>query len=338
MNPPAVDVSALTDVATLSTPRLRLEPLGVAHLDGVWEGLLDDESMRLTGTRQVFTREAVVRHLDSLADRDDRADWAIVELGSEEYVGEIVLNELEPDDASMNFRIALNPGRLGRGFGTEATRAVLDHAFDRIGLHRVSLDVFSFNPRAQRSYEKAGFRYEGRQRDTLFWDGEWVDSILMSVLSTDERPAAPEAADIADRPERTSVPRHLSDFPLHASVAVSDIDRAVTFYEGTLRLPLARSGPSARISGGSRVYRSGGDEALHVYQSTTAGTSHATVATWHVDDLDQVVDELAANDLDFLRYDGLSHDARGITARAGGGRIVWFADPDGNTFALESDR
>ena len=53
----------------------------------------------------------------------------------------------------------------------------------------MSLDVFSFNPRAQRSYEKAGFRYEGRQRHTLFWDGEWVDSILMGVLSTDERPA-----------------------------------------------------------------------------------------------------------------------------------------------------
>ncbi|MFJ6532663.1 GNAT family N-acetyltransferase [Microbacterium sp. NPDC091662] len=188
MNPPAVEVAALTALATLSTPRLRLEPLGVAHLDGVWEGLFDAESLRLTGTRQTFTREAVVRHLESLADRADRADWAIIERATEEYVGEIVLNELEEDDAAMNFRISLNPGRVGRGFGTEATRAVLDHAFDRIGLHRVSLDVFSFNPRAQRSYEKAGFRYEGRQRETLFWDGEWVDSIMMSVLSTDERP------------------------------------------------------------------------------------------------------------------------------------------------------
>lgn len=191
MLPPTVDISALTDVDTLSTPRLRLEPLGVVHLEGVWEGLFDQESLRLTGTRQTFTREAVVRHLESLATRDDRADWAIIDLETEEYVGEIVLNDLEEDDASMNFRIALNPGHPGRGFGTEATRAVLDHAFDRIQLHRVSLDVFSFNPRAQRSYEKAGFRYEGRQRDTMFWDGEWVDSILMAVLSTDERPLAP---------------------------------------------------------------------------------------------------------------------------------------------------
>jgi RimJ/RimL family protein N-acetyltransferase len=191
MIPRAVDVSALTSVTTLSTPRLRLEPLGIAHLDAVWEGLFDEETLRLTGTRQTFTREAVVRHLESLAARDDRADWAIIELETEGYVGEIVLNELNDDDASMNFRIALNPDHLDRGFGTEATRAVLDHAFDRIGLHRVELDVYSFNPRAQRSYEKAGFRYEGRQRDTMFWDGEWVDSILMAVLSTDERPVAP---------------------------------------------------------------------------------------------------------------------------------------------------
>ncbi|WP_417540239.1 GNAT family N-acetyltransferase [Microbacterium maritypicum] len=191
MNAPTIDVSALTDVATLSTPRLRLEPLSIAHLEGVWAGLFDEETMRLTGTRQVFTREAVVRHLESLATRDDRADWAIIDLETEEYVGEIVLNEMDADAASMNFRIALNPGRLGRGFGTEATRAVLDYAFDRIRLHRVSLDVFSFNPRAQRSSEKAGFRHEGRQRDTMFWDGEWVDSILMAVLSTDERPLAP---------------------------------------------------------------------------------------------------------------------------------------------------
>ena len=36
-------------------------------------------------------------------------------------------------------------------------------------------------------------------------------------------------------------------------------------------------------------------------------------------------------------YDQFAHDAKGITARAGGGRIAWFQDPDGNTFAIEAD-
>jgi RimJ/RimL family protein N-acetyltransferase len=189
MNDHLTTTSLLPNTATLSTPRLRLEPLALAHLDHVMEGLADEETLRLTGTRAVFDRDAVARHLDALRTRTDRADWAIIDLATGGYVGEVVLNELDEENASMNFRIALAPGWTGRGYGTEATGAVLDHAFDGIGLHRVALDVYSFNPRAARSYEKAGFRYEGRQRHTLFWDGEWVDSILMSVLNTDDRPA-----------------------------------------------------------------------------------------------------------------------------------------------------
>jgi predicted enzyme related to lactoylglutathione lyase len=97
------------------------------------------------------------------------------------------------------------------------------------------------------------------------------------------------------------------------------------------------SGPSATIPGGSRVYGSGGGPALNVYQSLTAGKSPATLATWYVDDIDQVIDELTAVGVEFVRYDEFEHDAKGITPRAGGGRIAWFQDPDGNTFANEAD-
>lgn len=129
----------------------------------------------------------------------------------------------------------------------------------------------------------------------------------------------------------------LSDFPVRPSIAVSDIHRAIDFYEGRLGLPLLQSGPSAKIADGGRVYGSGGGAALNVFQSVTAGTSQATLATWYVDDLDQVVDELTARGVEFVRYDGLRHDPKGITPRAGGGRIAWFQDTDGNTFALEAD-
>ena len=129
----------------------------------------------------------------------------------------------------------------------------------------------------------------------------------------------------------------LSTYHLRTSVAVSDIQKAVAFYEGKLGLPLLQSGPSARIADGSRIYASGGGPALNVYQSVTAGKTSATLATWYVDDLDQIVDELTSSGVEFPRYDQFEHDAKGITARAGGGRIAWFQDPDGNTFALEAD-
>ena len=125
----------------------------------------------------------------------------------------------------------------------------------------------------------------------------------------------------------------LSDFHLRASIAVSDIGRAVAFYEGKLGLQALDSGPSATIPDGSRVYGSGGGPALNVYQSLTAGKSPATLATWYVDDIDQVIDELTAVGVEFVRYDEFEHDAKGITPRAGGGRIAWFQDPDGNRTA-----
>jgi catechol 2,3-dioxygenase-like lactoylglutathione lyase family enzyme len=129
----------------------------------------------------------------------------------------------------------------------------------------------------------------------------------------------------------------LSDFSVRASVAVSDIGQAVAFYEGKLGLQSVESGPSAAIPDASRVYASGGGPALNVFQSETAGQTSATLATWYVDDIDQIVDELTAAGVEFARYDEFEHDSKGIVPRAGGGRIAWFQDFDGNTFAIEAD-
>lgn len=129
----------------------------------------------------------------------------------------------------------------------------------------------------------------------------------------------------------------LSAYQVRASIAVSDIHQAVAFYEGRLGLRPLRAGPSAKIAGGSRVYAAGGGPALNVYQSVTAGKTQATLATWYVDDIDRIVDELTSAGVEFVRYDQYEHDPKGITARAGGGRIAWFQDPDGNTFAIEAD-
>lgn len=179
---------ALAGQPVLRTPRLTLAQLGPQHIDEVMAALQDAEAMRLTGTRGRFTRERVLTHLERLVGADDRADFAILD-ASGTYLGEVVLNDLDEDNLAVNYRIALAGGPVrGQGFGTEAGRAVVEWAFDTVGVHRISLDVFSFNPGAQRSYEKIGFRVEGRARDTLLWDGEWADSILMGMLATDPRP------------------------------------------------------------------------------------------------------------------------------------------------------
>lgn len=182
-------MSFFTPPPILTTPRLRLEPLGPQHLEGTWAGLQNPESLRLTGTHARFTRCQTGEWLARLATIDGRADWAIVLASDGSHIGEVVLNDYDEDNSSIGFRIALNAdARFGQGFGTEATRAVVGHAFDVIGVHRISLEVYAFNPRAQRVYQKVGFRVEGRLRDALHWNGEWIDAVVMGMLKTDPRP------------------------------------------------------------------------------------------------------------------------------------------------------
>jgi catechol 2,3-dioxygenase-like lactoylglutathione lyase family enzyme len=124
----------------------------------------------------------------------------------------------------------------------------------------------------------------------------------------------------------------LSSYPVRPSIAVSDIARAVEFYEGKLGL-----GPGAEQSDESRIYPCRGETSLHVYESPTgAGPATATLATWYVNDLEAVVDELRSKGVAFERYDdpALKADEKGIHD-LGDGRVAWFSDPDGNTFAIE---
>lgn len=73
----------------------------------------------------------------------------------------------------------------GMGYGTDAMRLILDYAFRELNLHRVSLDVFSYNPRAIRSYEKAGFKVEGRVKNTLLREGQRYDEVFMGILRSE---------------------------------------------------------------------------------------------------------------------------------------------------------
>ncbi len=76
-------------------------------------------------------------------------------------------------------------GYWNQGFGTKAMLLILKHGFENLNLHRLWLRVFETNLRAVRSYEKAGFKEEGKFRQAQFIDGKYVDVMIMSVLKTE---------------------------------------------------------------------------------------------------------------------------------------------------------
>ncbi|WP_029290144.1 GNAT family N-acetyltransferase [Cellulomonas sp. HZM] len=175
------------DKPTLQGEMITLRPIRADDAPAMWAALGDEEGNRLTGTTQVFTLEEIEAWCASRGDAQGRYDFAVTAGGTDEYRGEIVLNEIDDVVRSANLRLAMGPAYRGRGYGTEAIQLVLGFAFDGLGLHRVELDVLSINARAQSLYENIGFRHEGRRRDA-YRDGDgFCDAIVMSMLEDEFR-------------------------------------------------------------------------------------------------------------------------------------------------------
>ncbi len=181
-------MTSFADKPTLVGQRVLLRPLVAADADHLWHDLHDPEANRLTGTHATFTRERIDEWCATRVHQADRLDLAVVDRATGDWAGEVAINEVDADNRSCSFRIALSPSWRDKGFGTEATRLLVDHVFDTIDeptIHRIGLEVFDFNPRARAVYERVGFRQEGVLRDALWWDGDFHDTIVMSILRTD---------------------------------------------------------------------------------------------------------------------------------------------------------
>lgn len=97
---------------------------------------------------------------------------------------------------------ALHTDDRGHGYATEASRALVDHAFADLGLHRIYADTRADNDASRRVMECLGMTREARFREAVQADGKWRDLVVYAVLAQDwsgadvmsER-SAPESGD-----------------------------------------------------------------------------------------------------------------------------------------------
>ena len=90
------------------------------------------------------------------------------------YIGQITLFDIDFTHRNARLRMGIYDRRFwSRGYGREAIRCVLHHAFDELLLHRVALRVASYNERAISSYKSCGFVVEDHEGESLWLDGRW---------------------------------------------------------------------------------------------------------------------------------------------------------------------
>ena len=118
--------------------------------------------------------------------RPNSVFFLIREKAENRLIGEIGLDGIRWNHGDTFVGIGIGERELwGKGYGTDAMRVMLRYAFTELNLHRVSLDVFEYNPRGIRSYEKAGFKVEGCHRGALNRDGRRWNEYFMGILRSE---------------------------------------------------------------------------------------------------------------------------------------------------------
>ena len=98
-------------------------------------------------------------------------------------IGFIVISELDKLNQKANLGMLIGEKSLwDKGYGTDSLVTLINYLFNDMELNRIGLEVFDYNIRAQKLYEKLGFVKEGIQRQGLFRDGKYSNVIFMGLL------------------------------------------------------------------------------------------------------------------------------------------------------------
>jgi RimJ/RimL family protein N-acetyltransferase len=151
----------------------------------------DSELQRLfdAGASALHSAKAGTDFFEKMLKEENPANhfFSIRKLDDDRLLGDInldVMNEWGSRDAFVGIGVG-DRNDWGKGYGTDAMKIMLRYAFTELNLRRVTLSVFEYNPRAIRSYEKVGFRHEGRLRSILLRDGKRWDMLYMGILAED---------------------------------------------------------------------------------------------------------------------------------------------------------
>ena len=113
----------------------------------------------------------------------DAYHFTICLIEDDRPIGTIGLFSVDEINGSAGMGVTIGEKDLwGQGYGTDAMNALLDFGFGQLRLERMWLEVYDFNERGRRSYEKSGFVLEGIERHAIYKLGRYIDVHLMAIL------------------------------------------------------------------------------------------------------------------------------------------------------------
>jgi RimJ/RimL family protein N-acetyltransferase len=159
-----------------------LELTDVPELMKHWNNVEVKKFLNSSAPHSIQEEEEWVKHTWQQRKEGKGFIFAIIYKEIDLYVGNIEISIIDQNSRRGVIGIAIfNQFYWNKGIGTESIQILLKFAFETLNLNTVELEVFANNPRAQRCYEKNGFKQMGVRREAIFVDGEYIDIILLDI-------------------------------------------------------------------------------------------------------------------------------------------------------------
>ena len=163
--------------------RVILRPMEKSDADDVVRMRQDPAVLEQLFSNQAPTRKSHLRWFQQIQADGTRQEFMIIEGATGRCIGTIGLNHIVPEHHRAEFGIMIGDAETyGKGLAFEASQLLLDYAFNKLGLHRVCLHMFSDNKPARYLYRKLGFVQEGVLKQHVCKNGEYRDVVVMAVL------------------------------------------------------------------------------------------------------------------------------------------------------------
>lgn len=134
------------------------------------------------------TKKIVMNWLEDQKEKPRNNYTYLIEMPDKEFIGTIGLILSKPKYNSANVWYKLHVAQWGKGYATEAVKAMIAFGFDSLKLHRIEAGCAVDNIASYKVLEKAGMTLEGGRRKVLPIRGDWVDNYEYAILEDDMRP------------------------------------------------------------------------------------------------------------------------------------------------------
>lgn len=139
-----------------------------------------------------FTRDDELAWIRRTLTSPSDVVFSVLDAADDRYLGQIGIHQIHARSRVGRLGVVIAAKTdMGKGYGSAAIRAVVEHAFGPLDLHKLWVMMFAHNRRTRGICERVGFQLEGVLREEYFHAGDWHDMARLSLLAREYRSPSP---------------------------------------------------------------------------------------------------------------------------------------------------